>query len=89
MFPYLLSRLAAVAVARGDLRRAATLIGAAEAMITAQGAAWPPDERPHYEQTITMLTDMGEADFEEARLEGHNLSAREAVEAALAADRAR
>jgi len=86
MFPYLLSRLAAVAVQRGDLQRAATLIGAAEAMMTAQGAAWPPDERPHYEQTITALTDaMGTADFEEARLEGHKLSSHEAVEVALAA----
>jgi len=89
MFPYLLSRLAAGAAQRGDLKHAATLIGAAEAMMTAQGAAWPPDERPHYEQTITALTSaMAKADFEEARLEGRNLPVREAVKAALTGSRA-
>jgi hypothetical protein len=88
MFPYLLSRLAAVAVERGDLKRAATLIGAAEAMMTTQGAAWPPDERPHYEQTVAALTGaMGTADFEEARLGGHNLPVHEAVQAALTGSR--
>lgn len=90
MFPYLLSRLAAVAVDRGDPERAATLIGAAEAMMTAQGAAWPPNERPHYEQTITTLSGvMGAADFEKARLDGSKLPAHEAVKAALAASRDR
>lgn len=53
-------------------------------------AAWPPDERPHYEQTITMLTGvMGAADFGEGRLEGGKPPAHEAVKAALAAGHAR
>ena len=41
LFPYVISGLAAVATERGELQRAATLIGAAEAMMEAQGAAWP------------------------------------------------
>lgn len=84
MFPYLLSRLAAVAVERGELERGATPIGAAETMMEAQGAAWPPDERPHYEQTLTKLADtMGAAEFERARAEGRSLSTHESVQLAL------
>src|SRR5437764_10014167 len=65
LFPYALNGLAAVAVERGELERAATLIGAAEAMMEAQGAAWPPDERPHYEHTVAKLADeMGHAEFD-------------------------
>jgi tetratricopeptide (TPR) repeat protein len=43
--PWKLNRLAAVATERGEFERAATLIGAADGMLEAQGAAWPPDER--------------------------------------------
>jgi hypothetical protein len=86
MFPYLLSRLAAVAAERRDVERAATLIGAAEAIMVSQGAAWPPDERPHYEQTVSTLANaMGEADFENTRARGKTVAARQAVELALAA----
>src|SRR5262249_8863500 len=68
MFPYVLSGLAAVALERGEHDRAATLVGAAEAMMEAQGAEWPPDERPHYERTVTRLTEaMGQADFGRVR----------------------
>jgi non-specific serine/threonine protein kinase len=86
MFPYMLSRLAAVAAQRREPNRAAMLIGAAEAMMTAQGAAWPPDERPSYEQTVSMLaTSMGSAEFENARGGGRTLGTHEAVEFALTA----
>ena len=85
-FPYLLSGLAAVAVERGELERAATLIGAAEAMMEAQGTEWPPDERPHYEQTVAKLTEaMGPTEFESVRTAGQSLAAGEAVDLALAA----
>jgi tetratricopeptide (TPR) repeat protein len=86
MFPYGLSRLAAIAAERGELERAATLIGAAEAMMAAQAVAWPPDERPHYEQTVSRLASaMGDADFEIARARGRALATHDALELALAA----
>jgi tetratricopeptide (TPR) repeat protein len=82
--PYGLNSLAAVARDRGELERAAALIGAAEALMEAQGAAWPPDERPHYEQSVATLTEaMGPAEFERVRAAGHALPALEAVDFAL------
>jgi hypothetical protein len=84
MYPYTLSSLAAVAVERGEHERAATLIGAAESMMAAQNAAWPPDERPHYEQTVARLSEeMGDG-FERVRIEGRALGSDAAVELALA-----
>jgi tetratricopeptide (TPR) repeat protein len=84
LFPYVISGLAAIAAERGELERAATLIGAAEAMMEAQGAAWPPDERPHYEQTVAKLTEaLGPAEFERVRATGQSLGARDAVDLAL------
>lgn len=47
--------LAAIAAARGDLERAATLLGFAEAGIEAAGSKWPADERAQYEATIQQL----------------------------------
>jgi hypothetical protein len=71
LMPWKLNGLAAVAAERCELERAATLIGAAEAMLEAQGAAWPPNERPHYERTVTLLGEaMGPPAFERARAAG-------------------
>jgi tetratricopeptide (TPR) repeat protein len=82
--PWKLNGLAAVATERGEFERAATLIGAADAMIQAQGAAWPPDEWPHYERTVATLTDaMGSAAFGQARTAGRAMSSRDAVDFAL------
>jgi len=82
--PYGLNSLSAVARDRGQLERAATIIGAAETMMQAQGAAWPPDERVHYEQTLTTLSQaMSPGDFERARAKGLSMSASEAVAFAL------
>jgi tetratricopeptide (TPR) repeat protein len=84
MFPYALSGLAAIAAERGELERAATLVGAAETMMESQGAEWPPDERPHYERTVSTLTDaMGAAEFERVRGAGQKLASRDAVDFAL------
>jgi hypothetical protein len=89
LFPYALNGLAAVATDRGELERAATLVGAAEAMMEVQGAAWPPDERPHYERTVAKVADaMGSAEFERVRAAGRSLASQDAVEFALAAGRA-
>jgi len=87
MFPYVLNGLAAIALERGELERAATLIGAAEAMMVTQDAAWPPDERPHYERTLAKLADtMGPLQFEQARAEGQSLAPRDAIDFALNSD---
>lgn len=87
--PYGLSSLAAIATERGEFERAATLVGAAEAMMEAQGAAWPPDERQQYERTVATLTDtMGSMEFERVRAAGRSLASREAVDFALGADSA-
>ena len=72
--PFILSGLASIALERGDARRAATLIGAAEAHMEATNMAWPPDERPHYEQLLERLPQvLGEPGFEAARDTGRAL----------------
>lgn len=82
--PYGLNSLSAVARDRGQLERAATMIGAAEAMVEAQGAAWPPDERQHYEQTVAALSEAMSPDLlGRARSRGRSMSASEAVAFAL------
>ena len=78
------ANLAMVEHQLGNFDRAATLVGAAEAMMTAQGTAWPPDERPHYELTIAKLVEaMGPAGLAQARAEGRKLRSEEAVKLAL------
>src|SRR5262245_28498689 len=82
--PYKISGIAAVAVLRHEFDRAATLVGAAEALVEAQGAAWPPDERPHYEQMVATLNEaMGTADFDRCRAVGRAMSERGVVTFAL------
>jgi tetratricopeptide (TPR) repeat protein len=81
--PFGLSGLAAAAVHRGHLERAATLIGAAEALVEAQGSAWPPDERPHYEAVVAAVEGSDDEAVARARAEGAALSADEAVAYAL------
>ena len=69
--PFAISGLASIATERRQFDRAATLVGAAEAIMEAQEMAWPPDERPHYEHLLATLPEaMGEAAFEEARTQG-------------------
>lgn len=83
-YPFGLSGLAAVAVERRDFKRAAMLIGAADARLEEQEAAWPPDERPHYDRTVALLTGSMAADaFEQARAAGGALTPDEAVAYAL------
>ena len=84
-YPYGLNSLAAVAADRGETERAATLIGAAEGMIEAQGAAWPPDERVHYERTVETLTARDAEVFERMRAAGRAMSSAAAIAYALGA----
>lgn len=82
--PFAVSGLAATALERGEHERAATLVGAAEAMMDAQKMEWPPDERPHYERLLRDLpVAMGRLEFERARTFGRSLSADDAVAFAL------
>ncbi len=82
--PFAISGLASIATERRQFDRAATLVGAAEAIMEAQGMAWPPDERPHYEHLLATLPEaMGEAAFETARERGRVMAARDAVDFAL------
>lgn len=82
--PFAISGLAAIASERGEFERAATLVGAAEAIMAAQHMAWPPDERPHYERLLADLPiAMGSDEFDRARSGGLSLSASEVVEFAL------
>jgi non-specific serine/threonine protein kinase len=84
--PFALSGFAAIATERGDDRRAATLVGAAEALMEAQNMAWPPDERPHYERMLALLPErMGPATFERERAAGRSMSTADAVDLALGA----
>ena len=83
--PFAFSGLAAIAAERSQYERAATLVGAAEAIMDAQGMAWPPDERPHYERLLTVLPEaMGGPAFEQARATGRSMTTRDAVALALA-----
>ena len=82
--PFAISGLASIATERRQFDRAATLVGAAEAIMEAQAMAWPPDERPHYEHLLATLPEaMGAAAFEKARERGRAMSASEAVDFAL------
>ena len=84
MPPFLFSGLAAIAVERGDLGRAATLIGAAEAHLATANMAWAPDERPHYERTLALLTDrLPPDDLAAARERGASMSGQAAIDFAL------
>ena len=55
MVPWVVNGLAAVTAARGDLERAATLHGFAEAGIERAGGEWPPDEREQFDWTAATL----------------------------------
>jgi non-specific serine/threonine protein kinase len=82
--PFAISGLASIATERGQFDRAATLVGAAESIMDAQGMAWPPDERPHYERLLATLPEvMGSDAFEQTRSRGRAMAVRAAVEFAL------
>jgi hypothetical protein len=84
LVPYCLNSLAAIAVASLDFERAATLLSAADRMVTEQGAAWPPDEGPHFEQSRAAAAEaLGPAAFQQVWSAGRLLSVDEAVRYAL------
>jgi tetratricopeptide (TPR) repeat protein len=86
--PYKVSGIAAVWTERGDFERAATLVGAAEAMMEREHAEWPPDERPHYERMLTRIPRaLGEDEWERVRAIGRAMPNEETVAFALAPPR--
>ena len=79
-----LDALAGAAAARGHLARAATLQGAAEALLESAGARVQPRDRAEYEAHLRSAREAaGRAAWEEARVRGRAMSLEEAVEYAL------
>ena len=82
--PLVIAGLAAVSAQRGELDRAATLVGAAEAVMDAQGFAWPPDERPHHERIVAIISSSNDADeLERVRSAGRAMTPGVAIDFAL------
>jgi tetratricopeptide (TPR) repeat protein len=83
--PWIINGLAAVTAAKGELERAATLIGMAAAMLKRAGGEWPPDEREQYEGTLDVVTNGLPPDVAtRTRAEGASMSSDEALAYALA-----
>ena len=81
---WLLDALSGTAAALGQLARAATLQGTAEALLEATGARLLPGDRAPYEAHLLSAREAaGPAAWEEARARGRAMSLEEAVEYAL------
>lgn len=81
---WIVNSLAAVAAAKGDHERAATLIGIAAAMLERSGGAWPPDEREQYHETLSSVTDALRPDvLAHARARGAGYSTTDGIAYAL------
>jgi hypothetical protein len=71
-------------VETGEFERAATLLGAAAAMVERQGNAWPPDEAPHFQRSRAAAADaLGRDRFQRAWSEGQQMPSAQAVWYAL------
>jgi hypothetical protein len=82
--PYDLNNFAAVAVEKMEHERAAKLLGAAESILEAQGASWPPDEGPHFQQSLNrVIENHPPDDFERVWRDGMKFSIEEAIRFAL------
>jgi tetratricopeptide (TPR) repeat protein len=82
--PFGLNGLAAVSVERGQPGRAATLAAAADAMVAAQSATWPPDELEHYERTVAAVEAvLDPSELDRVRAAGRAMDADAAVGYAL------
>ncbi len=79
---WVLNGLAAVIAAKGELERAATLLGAAEALLEGAGGEWPPDERAQHDATLATLKErMDAAAFDQARATGAAMTLDDALTA--------
>jgi non-specific serine/threonine protein kinase len=90
VIPWKVNGLAAVAAERGELDRAAALIGIADFTLEAAGGAWPPDELAQYERTVAIVTEgLGTAELDRARNAARAMTTAEAVAFALRASEKR
>jgi non-specific serine/threonine protein kinase len=79
---WVLNGLAAVVAAKGDFVRAATLLGAADALLSQAGGEWPPDEREQHDETLaTLRAGMDAPAFDRARAAGAAMTLDEAIRA--------
>jgi hypothetical protein len=84
--PWIINGLAAVTAAKGQLERAATLNGLADALLAQAGGEWPPDEREQYEETLERVRQGLPAEaIERARARGAAMSTHDGLAFALAA----
>ena len=87
MIPYVLNALAACAAEEKKFVRAARLLGAAAEMVDRQGVAWPPDERPLFEQTsAAAAAALGPMEFDQALASGRLMEVSDAVSYGLSVD---
>ena len=79
---WVLNGLAAVIAAKGELARAATLLGAAESLLEQAGGEWPPDERAQHDATLAALKErMDPSAFDQARAAGAAMTLDDALTA--------
>jgi len=84
MIAWLMNGWAALAVDRDQHERGAILLGAADALLAAQGGVWPPDEWVFHEQTAVALTHaLGNDEVNHLRVAARSMSSRQAVDFAL------
>jgi non-specific serine/threonine protein kinase len=83
---YCLAGLAAVAATRSQLKLAAKLLGAADALLGTLGADMDRPDRLEYDRTVaTLRTTLGEGKFETDLREGRVMPLEQAIELALSA----
>jgi tetratricopeptide (TPR) repeat protein len=79
-----LNGLAAVTAAKGEAVRAATILGAAAALLQRGGGEWPPDELEQFEETDAALGRvLPPGDLDRSRAQGAAMSREQAVAYAL------
>ena len=82
--PWVINGLAAVTAAKGDLWRAATLLGIADGLLERAGGEWPPDEREQHDETLATLQDgLAPATLDERRAAGAAMALEDGVAYAL------
>ncbi len=78
-----LNGLAAVMAAKGDLIRAATVLGAAAATLERGGGEWPPDELEQYNETLSVLSALSPEELQQARAAGATMTREQVVDYVL------
>jgi len=82
---WVINGLAAVIAAKGQLARAATLLGIADSLLERAGGEWPPDEREQRDGTrATLSAGLSPVAPDNALSAGGRMTLDEAVTYALA-----